>query len=100
MVYTVRDDADVFEDNLRYHRAQGVDFFVVGPRGSADDETADTLKRHERAGLVRLAGGDEEEITRVAFDMGADWVIHNGPEDFWWPGNLKEALSAIDDAYG
>jgi hypothetical protein len=111
MVYKVRDEADILEDNLRYHRAQGVDFFVIVDTGSTDG-TVEILERYERAGLVRLErvaggiremkGGGEEEITRIASEMGADWVIHNDADEFWWPatGNLKDALGMVEEPFG
>jgi hypothetical protein len=111
MVYKVRDEADIIEDNLRYHHAQGVDFFVIADTGSTDG-TVEILERYERAGLVKLERigsgihdmkrGGEEEITRLASEMGADWVIHNDADEFWWPvtGNLKDALATVDDAHG
>ena len=36
MTLIVRNEADIIEDNLRYHRAQGVDFFIVLDNGSTD----------------------------------------------------------------
>jgi hypothetical protein len=111
MVYKVRDEADIIEDNLRYHRAQGVDFFVVADTGSTDG-TVEILERYEQAGLVRLERigggihdmkrGGEAEITRIAGEMGADWIIHNDADEFWWPvtGSLKETLAAIEEPYG
>ena len=112
MVYKVLDEADIMEDNLRYHRAQGVDFFVVADTGSSDG-TLEILERYESAGLLRLErmpggihdmkSGGEEQITRIAAEMGADWVIHNDADEFWWPvlgGDLKRALDAIPEAYG
>ena len=111
MTLKVRDEADIIEDNLRYHRAQGVDFFVVADTGSTDG-TVEILEPYERAGIVRLERigrgihdmkeGGEAEITRIAGEMGADWVIHNDADEFWWPltGDLKEALAAIPDRYG
>src|SRR5215208_3317045 len=113
MVYKVRDEADIIEDNLRYHRAQGVDFFVIADTGSTDG-TLEILERYESAGLVKLEriaggihdmkgeGGGEEEITRIASEMDADWVIHNDADEFWWPaaGNLKEALSSVREPFG
>jgi hypothetical protein len=111
MTLKVRDEADIIEDNLRYHRAQGVDFFVVADTGSTDG-TVEILEPYERAELVRLERigrgihdmkeGGEQEITRIAGEMGADWVIHNDADEFWWPltGDLKQALAAIPDGYG
>jgi len=111
MVYKVRDEADILEDNLRYHCAQGVDFFVIVDTGSTDG-TLEILERYERAGLVKLERveggihdmkrGGEEEITRMASEMGADWVIHNDADEFWWPaaGNLKDALAMVEEPFG
>jgi glycosyl transferase family 2 len=111
MTLIVRNEADIIEDNLRYHLAQGVDFFVVLDNGSTDG-TIEILERYERDGIlriVRLAGTvltiqrkGNTQIARLAHEMGADWVLHNDADEFWWPvtGNLKEALGAIPDGYG
>ncbi len=111
MVYKVRDEADILEDNVRFHRALGVDFFVIVDTGSTDG-TLEILERYERAGFVRLERvqggihdmkrGGEEEITRIASEMGADWVIHNDADEFWWPavGNLKDALKSVGEQFG
>jgi hypothetical protein len=111
MIFKVRDEADIIEENLRYHRAQGVDFFVIADSGSTDG-TLEALERYVGAGIVRLERPGtgyrdmkergEAEVTRIAGEMGADWVIHNDADEFWWPaaGNLKQALEAIPDRYG
>ena len=101
MTLKVRDEEDVIEDNLRFHRALGVDFFVVMDNGSVD-RTPEILARYEDAGLahvLRDESGDlrtlgAEWYTRMgrmaATEFGADWVIHNDADEFWWPltGNL------------
>ncbi len=111
MTLIVRDEADIIETNLRYHRAQGVDIFVVGDNGSTDG-TVEILERYERAGLVeleRFPGSVNEawsegrtRLGRRAHELGADWVIHNDGDEFWWPvtGDLKETLAAIPERYG
>ena len=62
MTLLVRDGADILEDNLRYHRALGVDLFVVGDNGSTDG-SLEMLERYERAGLIALEriGGQARE---------------------------------------
>jgi glycosyl transferase family 2 len=111
MVYKVRDEADIIEDNLRFHLAQGVDFFVVVDTGSVDG-TIEILERYERAGLLRLErtiggihdmkSGGEESVTRLAAEMGADWIVHNDADEFWWPaqGNLKQSFESIPEEFG
>jgi Glycosyl transferase family 2 len=111
MVYKVRDEADIIEDNLRFHLAQGVDFFVIVDTGSVDG-TLEILERYEEGGLVRLErtvggihdmkAGGEEGITRIAAEMGADWIVHNDADEFWWPaaGNLKQTFEAIPEEFG
>ncbi len=53
MTLIVRNEADVIEDNLRFHRAQGVDFFIALDNGSTDG-TVEILERHEQAGVLKL----------------------------------------------
>jgi hypothetical protein len=112
MALMVRDEADVIEDNLRFHRAQGVDFFIVLDNGSTD-ETLKILESYERAGIVSVVSmpgsllkvlrNGTTQIGRMAHEMGADWVIHNDADEFWWPvtgSNLKESLAAVPDRFG
>ena len=111
MTILVRDAEDLIETNLRYHRAQGVDLFLIGDNGSTD-RTLEILEPYREAGLVELdhIEGDARHVwsagrtmlARKAYELGADWVIHDDHDEFWWPltGTLKDALGAIPDRFG
>jgi hypothetical protein len=111
MTLLARDDADIIEANLRYHHAQGVDFFVVGDNGSTDG-TLEILERYQQAGLLELEhfpGTANEawsegrtKLGRRTHELGADWVIHNDSDEFWWPvtTDLKRTLVAIPERFG
>ena len=111
MTILVRDAEDLIETNLRFHRAQGVDLFLIGDNGSTD-RTLEILKPYREAGLVELyhIEGDARQVwsegrtmlARKAYERGADWVIHDDHDEFWWPltGTLKEALAAIPERFG
>ena len=113
MTLKVRDEEDVLESNLRYHLAQGIDFFIVTDNGSVD-RTPDILAAYQRAGLLHLLGDDSpdyfamhgewvSQMARLAAtDFDADWVIHTDADEFWWPvsGTLREVFGAVREPYG
>lgn len=113
MTLKVRDEADILEENLRYHHALGVDFFVVSDNGSVDG-TSEILERYAKAGLahvIRIETGtlrdDEEDWTTqmarlAATEFEADWVFHDDADELWWPvqGTLKEAFETVPERYG
>jgi hypothetical protein len=111
MTLLVRNEVDVIEANLEYHLAQGVDFVIVTDHGS-DDGTSDILREYERMGVVKVIRDEEEgfhqsnrvtcmaEIARLGH--GADWVINNDADEFWWPlvGNLRDVFSSVPPQFG
>jgi Glycosyl transferase family 2 len=113
MALKVRDEEDVIEAVLRYHRAQGADFFIVTDNGSTDG-TLEVLERWVDAGLARVISEPSPElrerghewVTRMArlaaTDHAADWVVHGDADEFWWPlaGTIKSALAAVPPEYG
>jgi len=113
MTLKVRDEADIISDNLRFHRAMGVDFFVVTDNGSVDG-TSEILDRYVSAGLAHviqeptsgLRSNEMDWTTRMArlaaSEYGADWVFNNDADEFWWPitGTIKDSLESIPEQYG
>ena len=112
MTLKVRDEEDVLEANLRYHVAQGVDFFVVTDNASTD-RTPEILRGYQEAGLLHLLDDARRDyfaahgewvshMARLAATrFAADWVINNDADEFWTPvtGTLKDALAGIPDRY-
>jgi hypothetical protein len=111
MTLVVRDEADIIATNLEYHLAQGVDFVLVTDHGS-EDGTSEILREYERMGVAKVIRDDEEghhqgrrvtrmsELARTAH--GADWVINNDADEFWWPlvGDLRDVFSSFPPEFG
>lgn len=107
MTLVVRDEADIIDENIRYHIAQGVDY-VIAMDHRSEDGTSEILRRHERAGHLRylretsedfLQGKWVTQLARLAVvDHEAYWVINSDADEFWWPrhGSLKSAIGALD----
>jgi hypothetical protein len=111
MTLLVRDEEELLAANLDYHLGQGVDFVLVSDHGSRD-ATLEILAAYESQGLARVFHVEGEAldqgawVTRMArlaaVEYGADWVINNDADEFWWPlaGTLKDMLALIPPRYG
>jgi hypothetical protein len=111
MTLLVRNEVDVIQTNLEYHLAQGVDFVIVTDHGS-EDGTSEILREYERMGVAKVIRDEEEghhqstRVTRMAeiarLGHGADWVIHNDADEFWWPlvGDLRDVFSSLPPQFG
>jgi hypothetical protein len=111
MTLLVRNEADIVAANIEYHLAQGVDFVIVTDHGS-EDGTSEILREYERVGVAKVIRDDEEghhqsnrvthmvEVARLTH--GADWVINNDADEFWWPlvGNLRDVFASIPPRFG
>jgi hypothetical protein len=110
MTLLVRDEEDIVRENLDFHLAQGVDQVIVTDNGS-EDATAEILREYESQGVLRLLFETSDDysqgrwvtrMARIAATEGADWVINNDADEFWWPrgGSLKTIFEQLDDRVG
>jgi hypothetical protein len=111
MTLLVRDEEDILRDNLDFHLAQGVDEVIVTDNGS-EDATVDILREYEARGTVRLIREPSDDysqwrwVTRMArlaaTEHGADWVINNDADEFWWPrsGTLRSKFETLEPGVG
>ena len=111
MTLLVRNEADIVQANIEYHLAQGVDYVITTDHGS-NDGTSEILREYERMGVAKILRDDGEghhqsdRVTRMVeiarLGHGADWVINNDADEFWWPlvGNLRDVFTAIPPCFG
>jgi hypothetical protein len=110
MTLLLRDEEDIVRENLDFHLAQGIDRVIVTDNGS-EDATVEILREYEAEGVVRLLlepaddysqGRWVTRMARIAADEGADWVINNDADEFWWPraGTLASTFEEVGDETG
>ncbi|HTD37259.1 MAG TPA: glycosyltransferase family 2 protein [Candidatus Limnocylindrales bacterium] len=110
MTLLVRDLADIVAANIEYHLLRGVDHIIVMDNGSVD-ETSSIVASYARGGRVTLIDQPNDdydqaawvsEMARIAWSMGADWVINDDADELWWPqrGGLKSVLARVPAEYG
>ncbi len=110
MTLLVRDEEDIIKENIDFHYAQGVDFFIVTDNRSVDS-TAQILKEYEKRGILHYIYEPDDNyaqsqwVTRMAKlaanEYKADWVINNDADEFWFPSgsNLKSLFASISDEF-
>ena len=106
MTLLVRDEADILDENIKYHLSQGVDYVIATDNLSVDG-TKEILDKYRKQGVLSYSLEDNDIfdqhtwVTRMArfakTKFNADWVINNDADEFWWPekGNLKSTLETL-----
>jgi hypothetical protein len=111
MTLLARDEADIVDEQLKFHLNAGVDF-VIAMDNRSQDGTTEILESYAKDGHLHLIRQDGEYLRQAewitemgrlaATDYAADWVIHSDADEFWWPRgqSLKDVLGSIPSRYG
>lgn len=106
MTLLVKDEEDIIERNLLFHKFMGVDAFIVTDNNSTD-RTPDILEAYRRRGwvldVIRETATDYAQkrwVDRMIWlakrEHGADWIINADADEFWHApsGSLKDEVAA------
>ena len=106
MTLLVKNEIDVVEENIRFHRKMGVDTIIVTDNYSTDG-TYECLQRLLDNGMIDQLFLDREpsynqtekvdRMIRTACDnYHADWIMNVDADEFWFSrsGDLKTEISA------
>ena len=103
MTLLVRDEEDIVAANIDFHLAHGVDFFIATDNLSVDG-TTEYIAHLRAAGCSSLyfeADDDHAQYRWVTtygtvglHQYGADWVINNDADEFWWPKRRRPEADA------
>ena len=107
MTLLVRDADDLLPSNLVFHQRSGVDHFIVMYNLSTDGTKA-LLEPYRSRGLVTYLYQPEDtfsqniwvtQMARSAYDLGADRVINNYADEFWYAGPDEVQAALRDGRY-
>lgn len=106
MTLLVKNEAGMLEQNLRFHKAMGVDGFIITDNNSTDS-TPEIIEKYRRMGwvkeVIRETATDYEQkawvdrmIWKAKTVYGADWVVNADADELWYApsGSLKTEMAA------
>ena len=105
MTLLVKNEEDILERNLHFHKSMGVDGFIVTDNNSTD-RTPDIIQKYKEKGWIlksiqETASNYEQKewVDRMIWiakkEFYADWIINADADELWYSpsGNLKTILS-------
>ena len=106
MTLLVKNEEDMLEENLLFHKMMGVDGFIITDNNSSD-RTPEIIRKYKEKGWV-LDAIDEKAtnyeqkkwvdrmIWKAKTEYKADWIINADADELWYAptGNLKSELTS------
>lgn len=105
MTLLVKNEESMLEENLCFHKAMGVDGFIVTDNNSTD-RTLEIIEKYQQMGwikeVIKETATDYEQkawVDRMIWiakkRYAADWIINADADELWYApsGNLKKELS-------
>lgn len=105
MTLLVKNEEDVLEENLLFHKAMGVDGFIITNNNSSD-HTLDIIEKYREKGWVKEVIEEtatnyrqkewvDRMIWKAKHEFHADWVVNADADELWYSpaGNLKAELT-------
>lgn len=105
MTLLVKNEQDIIEENLIFHKAMGIDGFIVTDNCSTDKTKEILLKYQKKGWILKIITEKSQTYSQsdwvhrmdvLARDIyKADWIINADADEFWYArsGNLKTELS-------
>lgn len=104
MTLLVKNEGDVLEENLLFHKAMGVDAFIITDNNSTD-RTKEIISKYKAKGwvaeVIEETATDYEQkqwVDRMVLlarnRHHADWVVNADADELWYSpsGNIKNEL--------
>lgn len=104
MTLLVKNEEEMLERNLQFHKAMGVDGFIITDNNSTD-RTLEIIRKYRQMGWIkeiieeRATNYEQKDwvdrmIWKAKTIYKADWVINADADELWYApsGNLKTAL--------
>lgn len=104
MTLLVKNEESMLEENLLFHKAMGVDYFIITDNNSTD-RTPEIIRKYRQKGWIKETieekATDYEQkewvdrmIWRAKTLYKADWIINADADELWYSptGNLKTEL--------
>ena len=105
MTLLVRNEEDIIEQNLIFHKNMGVDGFIVTDNNSSDN-TLKILNKYKEKGWIKeiiIESNDNYDqalwvnrmIKIASQKYKADWIINSDADELWYSpdGNIKKNIS-------